>query len=166
MSHCRRVTVVLDTNVVVAALVAEGLCREVLHRGVRLRVLATSRPLLDELEATPKQKFRITPAAAAFLKALGSRLWSPCRFRRGSVATPTTIFSFLEATRESRSARLGASLSGSMRSRNESPSHERDRGCRPFNFRSIPSRTPDNTGHQQAAKPLTSQQDTEPASTC
>lgn len=61
--------VVLDTNVVVAALVAEGLCREVLHRGVRLRVLATSRPLMDELEATLKRKFRITPAAAAFLEA-------------------------------------------------------------------------------------------------
>jgi putative PIN family toxin of toxin-antitoxin system len=63
------VRVVLDTNVVVAALVAEGLCREVLHRGVRLRVLATSRPLMDELEATLKRKFRITPAAAAFLEA-------------------------------------------------------------------------------------------------
>ena len=61
--------VVLDTNVVVAALVAEGLCREVLHRSVRLRVLASSRPLMDELEATLKRKFRITPAAAAFLTA-------------------------------------------------------------------------------------------------
>ena len=61
--------VVLDTNVVVAALVAEGLCREVLHRGVRLRVLATSGPLMVELETTLKRKFRITPAAAAFLEA-------------------------------------------------------------------------------------------------
>jgi putative PIN family toxin of toxin-antitoxin system len=68
------VKVVLDTNVVVAALVAEGLCREVLHRGVRLRVLATSRPLMDELEATLKRKFRITPAAAAFLKAFGQQV--------------------------------------------------------------------------------------------
>jgi len=63
------VRVVLDTNVVVAALVAEGLCREVLHRGVRLRALATSRPLMDGLEATLKRKFKITPAAAAFLEA-------------------------------------------------------------------------------------------------
>ncbi len=61
--------VVLDTNVVVAALVAEGLCREVVHRGVRLRVLATSPPLMDELETTLKRKFRITPATAAFLKS-------------------------------------------------------------------------------------------------
>ena len=61
--------VVLDTNVLVAALVAEGLCREVVHRAVRLRVLATSRPLMDELDTTLKRKFGITPAAAAFLKA-------------------------------------------------------------------------------------------------
>lgn len=62
-------TVVLDTNVVVAALVAEGLCREVVHRAVRMRVLASSRPLMDELEGTLKRKFRITPATAAFLRA-------------------------------------------------------------------------------------------------
>jgi uncharacterized protein len=63
------VTVVLDTNVIVAALVAEGLCREVVHRAVRLRVLASSRPLIDELERTLKRKFRLTPATAAFLRA-------------------------------------------------------------------------------------------------
>jgi putative PIN family toxin of toxin-antitoxin system len=63
------VTVVLDTNVVVAALVAEGLCREVVHRAVRMRVLASSRPLMDELERTLKRKLTITPATAAFLRA-------------------------------------------------------------------------------------------------
>jgi putative PIN family toxin of toxin-antitoxin system len=68
------VRVVLDTNVVVAALVAEGLCREVLHRGIRLRVLATSRPLMDELDATLKRKFRVTPAAAAFLDAFAKQV--------------------------------------------------------------------------------------------
>lgn len=61
-------TVVLDTNVVVAALVAEGLCREVVHRAVRMRILASSGPLMDELEVTLKRKFRITPATAAFLR--------------------------------------------------------------------------------------------------
>ena len=86
--------VVLDTNVMVAALVAEGLCREVLHRGVRLRVLAASRPLMDELQATLKRKFRITPAAAAFLKAFGSRFcsWTPNRYRSRSVVTLTMIW--------------------------------------------------------------------------
>jgi putative PIN family toxin of toxin-antitoxin system len=63
------VTVVLDTNVVVAALVSEGLCREVVHRAVRMRILVSSRPLMDELEGTLKRKFTITPATAAFLRA-------------------------------------------------------------------------------------------------
>ncbi|MCC7031650.1 MAG: putative toxin-antitoxin system toxin component, PIN family [Acidobacteria bacterium] len=62
-------TVVLDTNVLVAALVAEGLCREVVHRVIRMRGVATSRPLLDELDATLRRKFTVTPATAAFLKA-------------------------------------------------------------------------------------------------
>lgn len=62
-------TVVLDTNVLVAALVAEGLCREVVHRVVRLRCVTTSRPLLDELDATLQRKFKVTPATAAFLTA-------------------------------------------------------------------------------------------------
>jgi|RhiMethySRZTD1v2_1073278.scaffolds.fasta_scaffold23999_2 hypothetical protein len=35
-----------------------------------------------------------------------------------------------------------------------------------FNSRSIFSRTPRNTSHQQVAKPLTNQQDTEPTLTC
>jgi putative PIN family toxin of toxin-antitoxin system len=63
------VTVVLDTNVVVAAMVAEGLCREVVHRAVRMRVLASSARLMDELDATLRRKFAVTPAAHAFLKA-------------------------------------------------------------------------------------------------
>ena len=61
--------VVLDTNVLIAALVAEGLCREVVHRVIRMRAVATSRPLLDELEATLRRKFKVTPATAAFLRA-------------------------------------------------------------------------------------------------
>jgi putative PIN family toxin of toxin-antitoxin system len=63
------VTVVLDTNVVVAALVAEGLCREVVHRAVRMRILASSTRLMDELAATLRRKFAVTPTTHAFLKA-------------------------------------------------------------------------------------------------
>ncbi len=63
-------TVVLDTNVLVAALVAEGLCREVVHRAARMRVLASSADLLDELDATLRRKFRITPPTATFLETL------------------------------------------------------------------------------------------------
>ena len=67
-------TAVLDTNVLVAALVAEGLCREVVHRVVRLRIIASSAPLIDELESTLKRKFRLTPSASAFLKALREQI--------------------------------------------------------------------------------------------
>jgi predicted nucleic acid-binding protein len=66
--------VLLDTNVIVAALVAGGLCREVVHRAVRLRIIASPPPLLDELEATLQRKFRLTPAASAFLKALRQQI--------------------------------------------------------------------------------------------
>ena len=80
-------TVVLDTNVLVAALVAEGLCREVVHRAIRLRIIATSQPLLEELENTLRRKFRITPAAAAFVDGLRqhARLVQPVPF-----ATPVS----------------------------------------------------------------------------
>jgi putative PIN family toxin of toxin-antitoxin system len=61
------VTVVLDTNVIVAAVVANGLCRELVHRTIRQRVLATSDALLDELDATLRDKFAVTPAVAAFI---------------------------------------------------------------------------------------------------
>ena len=67
-------TVVLDTNVLVAALVAEGLCREVVHRAVRMRVLATSTDLLGELDTTLERKFRITPATTAFLNAMRQQI--------------------------------------------------------------------------------------------
>lgn len=63
-------TVVLDTNVIVAALVANGLCRELLHRLIRLRVLATSDELLRGLETTLRDKFVVTPSVKAFLDQL------------------------------------------------------------------------------------------------
>lgn len=62
-------TVVIDTNVLVAALVVNGLCHEVLQRSIRLRVLASSAPLLAELEETLHKKFTVTPASKVFLAA-------------------------------------------------------------------------------------------------
>ena len=59
-------TVVVDTDVVVAALVANGLCRELLHRTIRLRIAATSDALLLELETTLRGKFQITPSVGVF----------------------------------------------------------------------------------------------------
>ena len=44
--------VVLDTNVIVAAMVAKGLCHEVVVRGLGSCTVVTSQPLLDELEHT------------------------------------------------------------------------------------------------------------------
>jgi putative PIN family toxin of toxin-antitoxin system len=61
------VTVVVDTDVVVAALVANGLCRELLHRTIRLRIAATSDAFLLELETTLRDKFQITPSVGVFL---------------------------------------------------------------------------------------------------
>ena len=63
-------TIVFDTNVMVAALATSGLCHELLHRAIRLRILASSEPLLTELEDTLREKFGISPPAAAFLTAL------------------------------------------------------------------------------------------------
>jgi putative PIN family toxin of toxin-antitoxin system len=63
------VTVVLDTNALVAALVAEGLSREVVHRSARLRALASSAALIDELDEVLRRKFAVTPATAAFVVA-------------------------------------------------------------------------------------------------
>lgn len=63
-------TVVLDTNVLVAALVAKGLCLEVVQRTIRMRCLASSTAHLDELESTLQLKFEVTPAVALFLALL------------------------------------------------------------------------------------------------
>ena len=62
--------VVLDTNVVVAGLLTNGLCREVVQRTIRARVLATSVPLLDELGNTLRRKFGVGESGEAFLAAL------------------------------------------------------------------------------------------------
>ncbi|MGE0862548.1 MAG: putative toxin-antitoxin system toxin component, PIN family [Vicinamibacterales bacterium] len=63
-------TVVLDTNVLVAALVAKGLCLEVVQRTIRMRCLVSSSALLDELESTLRLKFEVTPVVARFLALL------------------------------------------------------------------------------------------------
>ncbi len=67
-------TVVLDTNVLVAALVAKGLCHEVVVRALGACTVVTSTPLLDELERTLRAKFTLGPAANAFLEQLRVRV--------------------------------------------------------------------------------------------
>ena len=53
--------VVFDTNVVVAGIVAEGLCREILEIHVPEHDLILSQVLWDELVVTLRRKFRLTP---------------------------------------------------------------------------------------------------------
>ena len=53
--------VVFDTNVVVAGIVAEGLCREILEAHVPEHDVILSQVLWDELVATLRRKFGLTP---------------------------------------------------------------------------------------------------------
>jgi putative PIN family toxin of toxin-antitoxin system len=68
------VIVVLDTNVIVAALVAKGLCHEVVVRGLGSCTVATSTALLDELDRILRPRFTLGSAAAAFLEQLRLRV--------------------------------------------------------------------------------------------
>jgi putative PIN family toxin of toxin-antitoxin system len=52
------VKLLLDTNVLVAALVARGVCSDLLEHCVRHHVVVSSRPLLDELGDVLTRKLR------------------------------------------------------------------------------------------------------------
>jgi putative PIN family toxin of toxin-antitoxin system len=60
--------IVLDTNVLVAALVADGLCRDLVRRRVRAHELCSSEALLKELSATLRRKFKVTAADIPWLE--------------------------------------------------------------------------------------------------
>lgn len=62
--------IVADTNVLIAALVAKGLCAEVVLHAIRQRALVSSHLLLDELDDTLRRKFEVTPAVGRFLELL------------------------------------------------------------------------------------------------
>ena len=66
--------IVLDTNVIVAALVAKGLCHEVVVRSLVSCTVVTSAALLDELERTLHARFALGPAADGFLEQLRTRV--------------------------------------------------------------------------------------------
>ena len=59
---------------IVAALIAKGLCHEVVVRGLGACTVVTSSPLLDELERTLRAKFTLGPATNAFLEQLRVRV--------------------------------------------------------------------------------------------
>ena len=52
---------VVDTNVLIAGLVAEGLCRDIVKRRLPTCELFTSRALLDELAEKLREKFGVHP---------------------------------------------------------------------------------------------------------
>jgi uncharacterized protein len=55
------VRVVFDTNVIVAGIVAEGLCREILEIHLPEHTAILSEVLWDELVSTLRRKFGLTP---------------------------------------------------------------------------------------------------------
>jgi putative PIN family toxin of toxin-antitoxin system len=62
------VKVVVDTNVIVAGLVAEGVCRDIVKRRLPACELFTSRALLDELAEKLREKFGLHPDELPLLK--------------------------------------------------------------------------------------------------
>ena len=76
--------VVCDTNVLVAALVADGLCRDIVKRRLPQVELFTSAALLRELASTLRVKFRVDPDELPILAAYRERasVVKPARLAR------------------------------------------------------------------------------------
>ena len=64
---------VLDTNVLIAAIAANGLCRDLVRVRLRPHIVITSEPLLTELRRTLRAKFRIAPDELRLLALLRER---------------------------------------------------------------------------------------------
>lgn len=75
--------VVLDTNVFVAAVVADGLCRDLVRVRVLPHTIITSEPLLRELRATLRNKFAADPDELPLLSQLNdeAEIIRPARLR-------------------------------------------------------------------------------------
>jgi uncharacterized protein len=67
------VKVVCDTNVLIAGMVADGLCRDLVKRRLARVELITSRALLEELVRTLRRKFGTDPSEVPLLKAYRER---------------------------------------------------------------------------------------------
>ena len=65
---------VLDTNILIAALVADGLCRDLVRRRLENHVLISSRPLLDELHNKLWEKFKIRAKDIPFIRIYAERV--------------------------------------------------------------------------------------------
>lgn len=66
--------VVCDTNVLIAGLVAEGLCRDIVKRRLPALELFTSQALLDELAEKLQDKFGVNPDELPLLLAYRDRV--------------------------------------------------------------------------------------------
>jgi putative PIN family toxin of toxin-antitoxin system len=77
------VRVVLDTNVFVAAVVADGLCRDLVRVRVLPHTIITSEPLLRELRATLRNNFAPDPDELPLLSQLNeeAEIVRPARLR-------------------------------------------------------------------------------------
>ena len=82
--------VVCDTNILIAAMVADGLCRDIVKRRFLLVDLYTSTALLRELESTLRIKFRTDPADLPLLAAYRERasLVKPAKLARAVCRDP------------------------------------------------------------------------------
>jgi len=67
------VRLVCDTNVLIAGLVADGLCRDIVKRRLPRHELFTSKVLLAELDEKLRDKFGVDPASVPFLKTYRDR---------------------------------------------------------------------------------------------
>ncbi len=64
---------VLDTNVLIAAVVADGLCRDLVRRRLENHSLITSLTLLNELREKLEEKFDVKAKDIPFLRAYEAR---------------------------------------------------------------------------------------------
>jgi putative PIN family toxin of toxin-antitoxin system len=67
------VRLVCDTNVLIAGLVADGLCRDIVKRRLPKHELFTSKVLLEELNEKLRDKFGVDPQSVPFIKAYQDR---------------------------------------------------------------------------------------------
>jgi len=79
------VRVVLDTNVFIAAVVADGLCRDLVRVRVLPNTLITSEPLLHELRTISRAKFAVDPVELPLLEQLNeeAEIVTPAELRGG-----------------------------------------------------------------------------------
>jgi putative PIN family toxin of toxin-antitoxin system len=67
------VRLVLDTNVIISGVAADGLCRRLVRRRVKAHDLFTCSSLLDELAGILKSKFKCDPEAVPLFVAYRRR---------------------------------------------------------------------------------------------